>query len=58
MKIFYVASLCMIAYNMRVRMKTKFGKYPYVSGDFKPVERRKNVSSYGKSGRGESGMGH
>ena len=32
--------------------------YPFVSGEFKPVERRKDVSSYGKSGRGEAGMGH
>ena len=32
--------------------------YPYVSGEFKPVERQKNVISYGKSGRAESGMKH
>ncbi len=32
--------------------------YPYVSGELKPVERRKKASSYGKSGRGEAGMGH
>ena len=32
--------------------------YPYVSGEFKPVERRKNVSSFGKNGRAEAGMGH
>ena len=32
--------------------------YPFVSGEFKPVERRKNVSSPGKSGRVEAGMGH
>ena len=32
--------------------------YPFVSGDFKPVERRKNVISYGKSGRVEAGMKH
>jgi hypothetical protein len=31
--------------------------YPYVSVDFKPVERQKNVISYGKSGRTEAGMG-
>lgn len=32
--------------------------YPYVSGEFKPAERQKNVSSLGKSGRVEPGMGH
>ena len=32
--------------------------YPYVSGEFKPVERRENASSYSKSGRVETGMGH
>ena len=32
--------------------------YPFVSGEFKPVERRKNVSSFDKSGRVEAGMGH
>ena len=30
--------------------------YPYVSGEFKPVERRKNASSYDESGRVEAGM--
>ena len=32
--------------------------YPYVSGEFKPVERQANASSFGKSGRDEAGMGH
>ena len=32
--------------------------YPFVSGELKPVERRKNVSSLGKNGRVESGMKH
>ena len=32
--------------------------YPFVSGELKPVERRKNASSYGKSGRAEAGMRH
>ena len=31
--------------------------YPYVSGDFKPVEIYSNASSFGKSGIDEAGMG-
>ena len=30
--------------------------YSFVSEEFKPVERQKKASSYGKSGRVESGM--
>ena len=32
--------------------------YPYVRGEFKPVERHTNASSLGKSGRAEAGMKH
>ena len=39
-------------------VKDTCNMYPYVSGEFKPVESHTSESSFGEIGRDEAGMGH